>query len=364
MQNKHKKRICIVCRSLSEGGADRVASMQSIFLNELGYQVYIVCILNAVAYPFKGTLLNLGELKALDDSVLGRFKRFLTFKRFIDKNKIDVIIDHRVRMKTWSELLISKCIYKSKGIYIVHNIDTKKYFPKAMWIAKKIYKRPAKIVAVSEGIAQKVNKEYGYNNITTILNAVDFDYIDRHKNEFVEVPSDYILWYGRFENEQKNINLLLRSYVASNLSTKGIKLVVMGHGKDRQEIIRTIKDLDAINDIKILPFTANPFPYIHKSRFVVLSSRYEGFPMTIIESLATIKPVITVEYDNSIELVVKDRYNGLVVKNHDESALANALNNFIENRNLYLSCAANARKSIIHLNVENIAQQWQKLIER
>jgi len=364
MQSKHKKRICIVTRSLSEGGADRVASLQSIFLHDLGYQIFIVSILDATAYPYKGTLLNLGELKSKDNTLLGRFKRFLTFKKFIDDNKIDVVIDHRVRLKTWSEFLISKWIYRTKAIYIVHNIDTKKYFPKVKWVAKRIYKKPSKIVAVSKGIADKVNTKYGYTNVTTILNAVDFNYIDSHKIEPIDVPDNYILWYGRFENEQKNIPLLLRAYMQSTLPRKGIKLIVMGHGKDQKHIEREIKVLNADNYIIILPFTANPFPYIHKSLFVTLSSRYEGFPMTLIESLATAKPVVTVQYENSEELVIKDEFNGLVVKNHDEAALANALDRFIDDRNLYLSCVTNARKSVSHLSADQIALKWQSLIEQ
>lgn len=363
MQSKHKKRICIVTRSLSEGGADRVASMQSIFLHNLGYQIFIVTILDATAYPYKGTLLNLGELKAKDNSLTGRFKRFLRFKKFIDDNHIDVIIDHRVRNKTWSEYLISKWIYRERTIYIVHNIDTQKYFPKVNWIAKRLYKWPAQIVAVSSGIALKINEVYGYTNVTTILNAVDFNYIDSSKNETIKVPDNYVLWYGRFENEQKNIPLLLRAFIKSPLPEKDIKLIVMGHGKDQKEIEDEIEALNAIDDIIVLPFTANPFPYIHKSKFVVLSSNYEGFPMTIIESLATEKPVVTVQYKNSEELVVKHKFNGLVVKNHDESALANALNCFIEDRNLYLSCSANARRSIAHLNTDQIGLEWQTLIE-
>ena len=74
MQSKHKKRICIVSRSLSEGGADRVAAMQSIFLSDLGYEVFIVTILNSIQYPFKGELFNLGEFKEQNDTFLGRFK--------------------------------------------------------------------------------------------------------------------------------------------------------------------------------------------------------------------------------------------------------------------------------------------------
>jgi len=107
MQNSHKKRICIVTRSLGEGGSDRVASLQSIFLNDLGYDVYVVSILNWIKYPYKGTLLNLGKLKEQEDTALGRIKRFVIFRNFLRRNEIDIIIDHRVRIKTLSECIIS-----------------------------------------------------------------------------------------------------------------------------------------------------------------------------------------------------------------------------------------------------------------
>ena len=363
MQSKHKKRICIVSRSLSEGGADRVAAMQSIFLSDLGYEVYIVTIINSIAYPYKGQLFNLGKIKEQNDTILGRFKRLFIFKRFLRLNKIDIIIDHRVRSKPFSEYIISSFIYPKEVIYMIHNYAIELYFPPFKWLTKLLYKRAKNIVSVSHGIEALVKNTYGFNNLTTIYNTIDFDYINDLKNNSISESSPFIFWYGRFEEEQKNISLLVDAYQKSELPQKKIKLILMGDGKDKESIRRKITDLEIYKMIEIIPFSINPFAYISASKFTVLSSRFEGFPMTVLESLACGIPVISVEYQNYEDGVIVNEYNGLLVENHNSEILAKAFNRFTDDEKLYLSCKAKANESVISFAVENISRQWEDLIE-
>lgn len=363
MQSKHKKRICIVSRSLSEGGADRVAAMQSIFLSDLGYDVYLVTILNNIKYPFKGQLFNLGKIKEQNDTFFGRFNRLLLFRRFLYSNKIDVIIDHRVRCKPFSEYIISGLVYSNSIIYMVHNFTINRYFPPIQFLTKLFYKKATSIVTVSSGIEKKVGQFYGFKNLKTIYNPIDFKYINHLKEEKIETSLPYIFWYGRFEENQKNVTLLIDAYSKSQLPKNQVKLLLMGNGKDKPLIREKIINLGLSNFVELLPFTENPFRYINASKFTVLSSRYEGFPMTVLESLACGIPVISVEYKNFEDGVVKHEYNGLMVENHNPEALANALNRFIDDEKLYLRCKANAKKSVEAFSVENISKQWQTLID-
>lgn len=363
MQSKQNKRVCIVSRSLSEGGADRVAAMQSVFLADLGYEVYIVTILNSIAYPYKGELFNLGAIKEQNDTFFGRFKRLLLFKQFLKSNKIDVIIDHRVRSKPFSEYIISGFVYSKNIIYMVHNYSIAMYFPPFKWLTKLQYKRAKKIVSVSDGIEALVKKTFNFKNLTTIYNPIDLDYINHIKTATTSENSPYIFWYGRFDNTQKNISLLVDAYRLSELPQKNIKLILMGNGKDKDLIAKQIKDNKLHNLVEILPFSTNPFAYINASIFTVLSSRFEGFPMTVLESLACGIPVITVKYQNFEDGVVKDEYNGLLVENHNPEQLATAFNRFINDKNLYLTCKRNTLKSIMPYSVEHISKQWKNLIE-
>ncbi|EDP71783.1 general glycosylation pathway protein [Flavobacteriales bacterium ALC-1] len=363
MQSKHKKRICIVSRSLSEGGADRVAAMQSVLLSDLGYTIFFVTILNSIQYPYKGELLNLGEIKEQNDTFLGRFKRLLILKKFLKANQIDVVIDHRVRSKPFSEYIISGFIYPKQTIYMIHNFAIGLYFPPFKWLTRLFYRRAKRIVCVSQGIKNLVEKTYGFDNLTTLYNPIDFNYINDLKEEQIPEVSPFIFWYGRFEEEQKNLSLLIEAYQKSKLPQKGIKLILMGDGKDKNMIAKKISDSNLKEMVQLLPFSKNPFAYINKSRFTVLSSRFEGFPMTTLESLACGIPIVSVKYKNYEDGIIIDRHNGLLVENHNSNALAKALNNFIEDEKLYLSCRSSAKESVMPFTVSTIAKQWQNLIE-
>ncbi len=363
MQSKHKKRICIVSRSLSEGGADRVAAMQSIFLSDLGYDVFFVTILNSIQYPFKGELLNLGEIKEENDTILGRFKRLLVLKKFLKSNKVDIVIDHRVRSKWFSEYIISGFIYPKQTIYMVHNYAIVLYFPPVKALTKLLYKKAKHIVCVSDGIETLVKDTYGFSNLKTIYNPIDFKYLETLKKEPILEASTFIFWYGRFDEAQKNIALLVEAYQKSKLPQKKIKLILMGDGKDKELITNKVAGLDMDAMIELIPFSTNPFAYINASKFTVLSSRFEGFPMTILESLACGIPVISVEYQNYEDGVIVDEHNGLLVKNQNPEMLAAALNRFIDDEKLYLRCKAQAKQSVMSFAVENISKQWEDLIE-
>ena len=363
MQSKHKKRICIVSRSLSEGGADRVAAMQSIFLSDLGYDVFFVTILNSIQYPFKGELLNLGEIKEENDTILGRFKRLLVLKKFLKSNKVDIVIDHRVRSKWFSEYIISGFIYPKQTIYMVHNYAIVLYFPPVKALTKLLYKKAKHIVCVSDGIETLVKDTYGFSNLKTIYNPIDFKYLETLKKEPILEASTFIFWYGRFDEAQKNIALLVEAYQKSKLPQKKIKLILMGDGKDKELITNKVTGLEIDAMIELIPFSTNPFAYINASKFTVLSSRFEGFPMTILESLACGIPVVSVEYQNYEDGVIVDEHNGLLVKNQNPEMLAAALNRFIDDEKLYLRCKAQAKQSVMSFAVENISKQWEDLIE-
>lgn len=365
MQSNHKKRICIVARSLSEGGSDKVAAMQSVYLCNLGYQVFLITILDDIAYQYKGTLLNLGLLKKADDSFLGRINRFIAFRNFIKNNHIDCIIDHRVRIKTWSEWLISKYIYGSKAIYVVHSSAVERFFPQNQFIAKSIYKTSKQMVAVTPKIENTIKNNYGYQNVLTIPNAIDFKALETLKLEPIkDLPETYILWYGRLDNEVKNLKLLIDAFLLSKLYEVGVSLLILGKGKDEAYLNNYCRELNLEAFIKFPGFVKNPFKYIHNSLFVALTSKHEGFPMSMIESLACGVPVVSVKFKNFEDAPIQNEHNGLLVENNQPNTLANAFKTFVNNKELYFSCKQNAVKSVAHLNVEDISQKWVSIIEK
>ena len=142
-----------------------------------------------------------------------------------------MVIDHRVRSKWFSEYIISGFIYPRNTIYMIHNYAIELYFPPVKVLTKLVYKKAKHIVCVSDGIETLVKDTYGFNNLKTIYNPIDFKYLEALKEEPIQETSPFIFWYGRFEEEQKNIALLVKAYQKSQLPQKKIKLIFNGGWK-------------------------------------------------------------------------------------------------------------------------------------
>ena len=136
-----KKKICIVVTSLGIGGAERSSALLSTMLDNLGYNVHIVSVLNDIEYEYKGTLLNLGEFKDREDTFKGRFRRYIIFKNYLETQKFDLIIDNRTRPTIIKEYLINRLLYKSYNVvYVARSSKIELYFTKSIYWAKKIFK--------------------------------------------------------------------------------------------------------------------------------------------------------------------------------------------------------------------------------
>jgi glycosyltransferase involved in cell wall biosynthesis len=85
--------------------------------------------------------------------------------------------------------------------------------------------------------------------------------------------------------------------------------------------------------------------------------------MSLVESLAVGTPVIAVDCETGPREIIQNNYNGLLVENHNPKALAEAMNTMATDENLFQTCKNNAKKSVEHLSLENIAQQWKQLLE-
>ena len=131
-----KKKIAIVVSSLGRGGAQKASANLSVLMNQLNCDVHIISLLNKIDFKYAGKLLNLGKLKDIDNSIFGKFKRFLIFYNYLKKEKFDFIIDSRSRPLFSKEYLIKILLYyNQKVIYIVHSYFLKNYIPTNKYFA-------------------------------------------------------------------------------------------------------------------------------------------------------------------------------------------------------------------------------------
>ncbi|WP_452600195.1 glycosyltransferase [Pontimicrobium sp. MEBiC01747] len=367
MQSNNKKKICIVVSSLGRGGAQKASATLSKMLHAIGYKVHIVSVLNQVEYDYKGTLFNLGELKDKKDTFLGRLDRLRKFKTYLKKHQFDCIIDNRARVSAYRAFLVSKFIYKNcPVVYVIHNYKTSHAFSRYNWLSKLLYKNE-NMVAVSNEAATKFKKKFSLKRVTTIYNAFDDSNVNKEDKGVTpqELNLDkYIIFFGRIKDKHKNLKLLLNAYKVSKLSALDYKLLILGDGENLQEIKDYTAQLNLNTDVVFKSYVVNPAYLVENARYTVLTSRYEGFPMVLIESLSLKTPVISVNCKSGPKEVIINEENGLLVENYNANAFAEAMNRLVLDDTLYQKCKNNAKQSIARFSMERIAQNWKQYIEQ
>lgn len=363
MQNTHKK-ICIVSICLAKGGAERSCAMLSEMLVAQGHEVHIAILTDAVTFPYSGTLFNLGKLKQPNESFSGRFKRLLKLRAYLKKYTFDVIIDHRTKNNYYRELFYHKIIYKGfKKIYVVHSSNPDLYLTQKPTDFAKVYNKNSVTIGVSKYISETILPWFGVSNATTIHNAFDPTWRES-KNPLPKnlIAGSYILSYGRIDESVKDFTFLLNAYTASNLWKQGIQLVILGDGDDKKALQQFAETLPSAPQIVFLP-SQSPFQIIANAQFVTLTSRFEGFPMVLVESLSLGVPVVSLDIISGPSEIIQDEKNGLLIPKRDVSLFAKAMQRMSIDDILQKTCRKNAKTSVAQFSTKEIAKKWNQLLQ-
>ncbi|MDA9126053.1 glycosyltransferase [Flavobacteriaceae bacterium] len=361
--NTARKKICIVTSSLGKGGAEKSSAVLSALLHNLGYEVHIISVLNTIDYDYKGTLLNLGALKDKDASFFGKIKRFWSFFNYLRVQKFDFIIDSRSRPSILKQFLINKVLYANeKVIFIIHSAFLKNYIPDSKIIASYLYSNAIKFVTVSKSIKSKLTDKYHFENVSVIYNALDESQTTALSESFL-LPENFMIFFGRIEDEVKNLSLLIDGYKRSDLIDNNINLVILGDGADELKLEQKVQAMSLTEHVKFLPYTKNPYPIVREAMCTVLTSRYEGFSIMLAESLSLGTPVISVNCESGPSEIILDTHNGLLIENNNPDLLAEAMNLFVTDTELYNRCKNNAKKSVEKFSMDTISKDWKRIIE-
>lgn len=353
-------KVAVICISLARGGAEKSTAVLTKLLSALDYEVHLITITNQIEYSFAAKLFNLGERKKPNDNPVKQWSHLNALRNYLSDNQINVIIDNRTRNHFLKESLYLFYVYsRFKVVYVVRSAFIENYFPKGKWLTNQMIKKSSKIVGVSNGISEKINREFNTNKAITIYNAVEVDNLPINLN-----PENYVVFFGRIDNDAKDFLLLLNAYSNSSLPVQGIELRIYGNGPDKSWLQQQIKALDLFNMVKLFDFTMHIEDVMRNTKFLVLTSNYEGFPRVLIESLSVGTPVISVDCESGPNEIIINEYNGLLVENDNPDALAYAFNRFIFEPELYKLCKSNAQKSIEQFTTQPIARQWQQLLNQ
>lgn len=355
---KRNCKIALVGYTLNGGGLERVMATLSVYFSSQGIDVQTIVLTDDVQYPYGGTLVNIGKRKEKHKGIFGKLKLLLYLKTYLKEQQFDYVIDFRYRIKPLQEVIIANWVYSSKTIYTIHSGKISTYIPENKALANLIFKKKYAVVCVSDAIREKVKAVYHFENLFRIYNP-----IPNYKHEGTDFKPDfqYVIGMGRFDaSNVKQLDKLAETYLQSELPQKNIHLVLLGDGERRKEIEQRFKNSEQIH---FSGFQENPYAFLKNAMFMVLSSKYEGFPMSVVESLAAGTPVVAFNCVSGPNEIIMHAENGLLVKNQDFDDLRAKINLMAADSELHARCKQNAKASVKQFEIDKIGRQWLHLMK-
>ncbi|WP_261863585.1 glycosyltransferase [Psychrobacter sp. JCM 18900] len=112
----------------------------------------------------------------------------------------------------------------------------------------------------------------------------------------------------------KGFDMLLEAWVQVNSSMPDWKLVIVGEGEDRNKITGFIERAKLTESVCLVGNTSHISRYYEQAEIFCLSSRFEGFPMVLLETLAFGLPVVSFDCDTGPAEILKGTGSLLVPK--------------------------------------------------
>ncbi len=343
------------------GGLERVLSIKaSALAEEWGYEVAILVLNNTHEHPFYEFS---PQIQMFSINVGGNpFQYFKTYKsgaqEIINQFKPDVIsvCDDGLKGFLLPSIIKTpaKWIYERHVSKLIEKKNNQGHFKQFITLMKwKIMEFQAqkfsKFIVLTEGN----KKEWrSLNNMKVISNPLSF-----YPEELAGLQNKIVICVGRI-SYQKGQDILIDVWKDIHEKHPGWKLHLYGKENlsflDTRNLKNNIHFFPPVQDIET--------KYIDSSIFV-MSSRFEGFGMVLIEAMACGVPCVSFDCDYGPGDIINDGKDGYLVPTNDNELFKNRILELIENQEKRKTFGIEASETIKRFLPNTIISEWDRLFK-
>lgn len=195
------------------------------------------------------------------------------------------------------------------------------------------------------------------DNVTVIPNPLTF-----YPDQYSDCTSRRIIAVGRYSHE-KGMDLLLRAWQQVEIKHPDYILHVYGAG-DRTPYENLKKELHIGANCHLHGATDQIAEKYSESSISVLSSRFEGFGMVLIESMACGVPPVAFACPCGPRDIIRHGHNGLLTEQENVGQLAENICYLIEHPEIRRQMGKQAREDARKYQPEYVMQKWEKLFQK
>lgn len=355
-RNSVRNKIVLTIPDFCTGGAEKMVAELASAINKDKYDVTVLVIRKPLdnnierSIPKHVNVIYLNKGYGFDLKVL--VKCIHTLKKI----KPDILHTH---IQSFVYCVPYVIFHKVKMLHTIHNIPEEEAKGNRRRILKFLYKTGKAIpVAISDRIASMTQELYGVSKVETVYNPVDnaIFYPENQKNRKSDVVQ--FISVGRLV-EQKNFKLLINAFSRFSEHNTNVRLTILGDGVLRAELEELIVKLGAQQKITLAGNKTDVANYLRKSDVFVLTSIFEGLPMTILEAMAVGLPIVCTDVGGNRDIVTD---NGILVKNQTEDEVIRALSAMLDEQTRE-RCSMASIKNSVEYRLDRIARKYEQLYE-
>ncbi|MGQ9831122.1 MAG: glycosyltransferase [Thermochromatium sp.] len=328
--------VCLFLPSFGDGGVERMMTHLARGIAEQGFRVDFV--VGSPVAPYLDTLppsVRLHHLTARDRRTRRRF-----LHDYVERARPAIVLtaktdDDRVALAVKASQSGDTRYFLRPGTTQTERWNARGRNPLKRWWERRqlsaLYRRADGIIAVSHGVAADVAaiSDLPRERIRVVRNPT----LTPELEEYARAPLDHP-WFAPGEPPvimgigglrlQKDFATLIRAF-ARLYRQRPCRLLILGQGRQRERLQRLAERLGVGGAVDLHGFDPNPYRFLVRARLFVLSSRWEGSPNVLTESLALGVPVVATDCRSGPREILQDGRYGPLVPVGDSEALAQAM---------------------------------------
>lgn len=364
-----KKEIIHVCDSLSlQGGYEKViCDLSNIFTNN-GHNVSIICLDNSSSTFYnvfdsvkvyysswsKSSFVSLPLAIRAIFTILNKVYNLFYLKFILNKRVSDsIIIFHRHGFNDHLDFsrFFSFCSYDLLHMDYSNEFCNK---VKSFSLFFGIIKKPKmNLIVLTEKSKREAEKD-GIKNVIKINNPFVTEIICHNTD------AKTFLNIGRY-GHQKNQRVIIEAFKLIHDKIPDWDLKIVGDGVNSSTELRELIDkYELSNKVFLFDKTNDPIFFFRSSSIFILSSRFEGLPLVLLEAIACGNLIISSKYDGHEEVLNND--NSFLFEIDDISSLSNLMVSAAYDLKLRLKLIKNAAIDLNKFSSREIYGEWVKKI--
>ncbi|WP_391116744.1 glycosyltransferase [Psychrobacillus sp. L3] len=355
-----KEKVLIVIPTLGIGGGEKLAIDIALNLDPQKFDVLLLSLFPKKGTEFESFIVKYDlKIKFLNKRIGFDPKVIIDFVKVVRDYKPHIIHTH-LNVVPYVLIATIFCGIKRR-LHTVHSIasmESKGILKKVMKVSYKFFAFTP--VAICDYVKATICEEYGLSKdkVPCIYNGIDTNIFKRTENLQRSNNINFITT-GRMQNV-KNHKLMIDAFSDVVKKHNNVTLTILGDGELRVEIEKQIKDLDLKEKIITKGIVNNVSEELNKADIYVMSSNYEGLPLSVLEAMACGLPILTTKAGGVID-IVKQNQNGLLVDVGNRNQLAKSMSRLIESVMLIKHYGEVSYEMSKQYDIKKCVKQYEKL---